>query len=256
MWVLLTTTGVGLALLSYAIPTINSGAQNAILIRSMRIYVTSWFLILAALVIFAINLFRQKPSFNDYAKLVVASSAMVVTFSVVNWIDTMPRKHNEFSRDGASYLATFELENIASWVNQNSKDADIVASNFGWPVIKPSESELFSAPCTAVRNKDISVETCRRTNNALLVAYMHRRTWLQATSIHYTGFTPEIDSRQTVTLGFASDPTSDQAQQMLDDGVDWFVIDRSTTNQTTWEPHATIEYTNDSFFALRLNKNN
>jgi hypothetical protein len=256
MWVLLTTTGVGLALLSYAIPTINSGAQNAILIRSMRIYVTSWFLILAALVIFAINLFRQKPSFNDYAKLVVASSAMVVTFSVVNWIDTMPRKHNEFSRDGASYLATFELENIASWVNQNSKDTDIVASNFGWPVIKPSESELFSAPCTAVRNKDISVETCRRTNNALLVAYMHRRTWLQATSIHYTGFTPEIDSRQTVTLGFASDPTSDQAQQMLDDGVDWFVVDRSTTNQTTWEPYATIEYTNDSFFALRLNKNN
>ena len=256
MWFLLTTSGVCLALLSYAIPNINSGAQNAILIRSMRIYTTSWFLILAALVVFASNLIRQKSSFNGYAKLVIASSAMVVTFSVVNWSDTISRKHNEFSRDGASYLASLELEDVASWINQNSEDIDIVASNFGWPVIKPNELEMFSTPCTAVRNKDIAIETCRRTNNALLVAYMHRRTWLQATSIHYTGFTPEIDSRQTVTLEFVANPTSAHAQQMLDDGVDWFVVDRSTANRITWEPYATIEYTNDLFFALRLNKNN
>jgi coproporphyrinogen III oxidase len=85
---------------------------------------------------------------------------------------------------------------------------------------------------------------------------MHRRTWLQTTALHYTGFTTEIDSRQTVTLGFAADPTPAYAQQMLDDGVDWFVVDRSTSNRTTWEPYATIKYTNDSFFALRLNKNN
>lgn len=59
MWFLLTISGVCLALLSYAIPNINSGAQNAILIRSMRIYTTSWFLILAALFIFASNLIRK-----------------------------------------------------------------------------------------------------------------------------------------------------------------------------------------------------
>jgi hypothetical protein len=256
MWVLLTSSGVCLALLSYAIPNINSGAQNAILIRSMRVYATSWFLILVALILFAINLFRQKSSFNNFAKLVIASSAMVVTFSLINWSDTMPRKHSEFSRDGASYLASLELEDVANWINENSKDTDIVASNFGWPTFLPGDAEFFRSPCTAVRNKDVAVETCKRTNNALLVAYMHRRTWLQATSIHYTGFTPEIDSRQTVTLGFTADPTPAYAQQMLDDGVDWFVVDRSTSNRTTWEPYATIEYTNDSFFALRLNKNN
>ena len=83
---------------------------------------------------------------------------------------------------------------------------------------------------------------------------MHRRTWLQATATHYTGFTPEIDGRQTATLGFAADPTAAQAKQMLDDGVDWFVVDRSTTDRTSWEPFATVRYSNDTFFVLELNK--
>ena len=189
------------------------------------------------------------------SKFVVVASAMDVSFSVANWIDTMPRKHDEFSRIGDTYLATPDLEHLSEWVNNNSGEKEIVASNFGWPIILEGDLPLFSAPCKMYREKIYSGD-CRRTNNALLVAYMHRRTWLQATSIHYTGFTPEMDSRQTATLGFASDPTAAQAQQMLDDGVDWFVVDRSTTDRTSWEPFATTEYTNDSFFALRLNKNN
>ena len=85
---------------------------------------------------------------------------------------------------------------------------------------------------------------------------MHRRTWLQATALHYTGFTPEIESRQDITLGFAATPNVTQLQKMVNDGVGWFVVDRSTTVRTSWEPFASVEYANDSFFALRLNKDN
>ena len=255
VFVTLIALGIALCFLSFQIPSLNSGAQYAIVIRSMRIYASSLILITLAAGALTINLMRQKSSSIMISKFVVVASAMAVSFSVANWIDTMPRKHDEFSRIGDTYLATPDLEHLSEWVNNNSGEKEIVASNFGWPIILEGDLPLFSAPCKMYREKIYSGD-CRRTNNALLVAYMHRRTWLQATSIHYTGFTPEMDSRQTATLGFASDPTAAQAQQMLDDGVDWFVVDRSTTDRTSWEPFATTEYTNDSFFALRLNKNN
>jgi hypothetical protein len=247
--------GIIFCSISFLIPSIDSGAQDAIIIRSMRVYTPAVLLLFFALIIVVTGAMRRINSFNQVLRVTAVVAVMSISFSAANWFNAIDRKHNEFSRDGDTYLATANLSNLADWMN-NSANSDIVASNFGWPTLLPGDAELFRSPCTAFRNKEVSIETCRRTSNALLVAYMHRRTWLQTTALHYTGFTPEIDSRQTVTLGFAADPTSAHAQQMLDDGVDWFVVDRSTTNRTTWEPYATIEYTNDSFFALRLNKNN
>jgi hypothetical protein len=248
--------GITFCTISFLIPSIDSGAQNAIIIRSMRVYIPAVLLISFALAIFVLGALRRKNSFNHVLRVTAVAAVMSVSFSVANWFNAIDRKHNEFSRDGETYFATNNLNDLADWMNSNSAHSDIVASNFGWPTLLSGDIELFRSPCTAFRNKEVSIETCRRTSNALLVAYMHRRTWLQTTALHYTGYTPEIDSRQTATLGFAANPTSAYARQMLKDGVDWFVVDRSTTNRTTWEPYATIEYTNNSFFALRLNKNN
>jgi hypothetical protein len=256
-WQIITAVfGIIFCAISFLIPSIDSGAQNAIIIRSLRVYTSAVLLISFALVIIVLGALRRKDRFNQVFRVTAVAAVMSISFSAANWFNAIDRKHNEFARDGEAYLATNNLTDLADWMNSNSANSDIVASNFGWPTLLPGEAELFRSPCTAFRNKEVSIETCRRTSNALLVAYMHRRTWLQTTALHYTGFTPEIDSRQTVTLDFAADPTSAHAQQMLDDGVDWFVVDRSTSNRTTWEPLATIEYTNDSFFALRLNKNN
>ena len=62
-----------------------------------------------------------------------------------------------------------------------------------------------------------------------------------------------MDKRQTTTLGFAVEPNAEQLQQMESDGVTWYVVDRSTTDRTIWEPFATVRYTNDSFYVLELN---
>ena len=88
--------------------------------------------------------------------------------------------------------------------------------------------------------------------------HIHRLFWLQATSFNnsFVVLEPEMKDRQTATLGFAADPTSTQVKKMLNDGVAWFLVDRTTTDRTSWEPYATIKYTNDSFFALQLNENN
>ena len=252
-WLIFIFAGVVLCLASYQIPNINSGSQSAIIIRSMRIYTPTLILLISAAGVLLVNSLRRRPSVGALSKLIVIAVSMSVTFAATNWLETIPRKHNEFSRDGDSYLASFNLDLTAKWVNENTNETEIVASNFGWPKIAEGEFESYRSPCLAVRNKDVAVETCKRTNNALLVAYMHRRTWLQATSVHYTGFTPEMDKRQTATLGFAVEPNAEHLQQMESDGVTWYVVDRSTTDRTDWEPFATVRYTNDSFYVLELN---
>lgn len=245
--------GVFLCIASYQIPNINSGSQDAIIIRSMRIYTPTLIILISAVGVLIVNSLRRRSNFEALSKLIIVTAAMFVTFAATNWLETTPRKHNEFDRDGQSYLATENLNEIAVWVNENTNENEIVASNFGWPKMAEGDIESYRSPCLAVRNKDVAVETCKRTNNTLLVAYMHRRTWLQATSIHYTGFTPEMDKRQTTTLGFAAEPNAEHLQQMKSDGVTWYVVDRSTTDRTNWEPYATVRYANDSFYVLELN---
>ena len=179
---------------------------------------------------------------------------MAVCFSVVNWFNTTPEKHAEWSRNGESYLGTSEMLDLADWTNKNTNTDDIFASNFGWPRINADLEKLFSSPCYSQRLKYGG--DCLRTRDALLMMYIHRVFWLQATGTRTVFLEPEMKARQSATLGFAADPTSNQVKQMLYDGVNWFLVDRTTIDRTSWEPFATIKYANDSFFALQLNENN
>ncbi len=254
--VLYLLTGVSLCWLTYQIPDLNSGAIWPIIYRYSRTFVIPLLILTIILGVFVFNFFYNKKEIYTLFSLVAVFFSMCMTFTFNNWYASFSDRYDEFNRIGLSYVGSFEVMEIGNWMNKNSDQDSIVASNFGWPQIGLSNLESYRAPCTARLNKEIVIETCNRTRDFKLVAYTDRIFWLQATANHYTGMTPEIESRQTATIGFASDPTAAQAQQMLDDGVDWFVVDRSTTNRTTWEPYAKIEYSNDSFFALRLNKNN
>jgi hypothetical protein len=254
--VLYLSTGVSLCWLTYQIPDLNSGAMWPIVYRYSRVFAIPLLILAIILGVFVFNLFYNKKEIHILLSLVAVFFSMCMTFTFKNWYDSYSDRYDEFNRIGLSYIGSFEVIEIGNWMNKNTDQNSIVASNFGWPKIGSSNFESYRAQCTARLNKEIVTETCNRTRDFKLVAYTNRIFWLQATANHYTGFTPEMDSRQTVTLGFAADPTSAHAQRMLDDGVDWFVVDRSKTDRTSWEPFATTEYTNDSFFALRLNKNN
>jgi hypothetical protein len=252
-YLLLVLMGGFFCLVSYQIPNINSGAEYAIILRSMRIYAPGLLILTFTILLLLLNIPRRRPTFDSAIKIVVVSSAMVTFFALANWIERAPRKIDEFSRIGETYIANFDLSDLTSWMNTSTNENDIVASNYGWPQMVEGDFESHRSPCLSQRYKEIAVETCRRTTDAMLVAYMHRRTWLQATSFHYTGFTPEMDKRQTTTLGFAAEPNAEHLQQMESDGVTWYVVDRSTTDRTNWEPYATVRFMNDSFYVLELN---
>ncbi len=250
-WASLIIMGIALCLMSFLIPSLNSGSQIAIVLRSMRIYAPTGLVVLAMLYIFITRSNPRSSIFTSLFKLVIVVSSMTIAFSIYNWNRVMPEKHNEWRRNGAEYFASPNLRAMASWLNQNSNTDDIVASNFGWPKMPNGEIGLFQVTCEQYHSKTDYTE-CSRTTNALFVAYVHRQSWLQSTAYQGIFLSTQVSKRQTATLGFAANPTPAHLKQMLDDSVDWFVVDRSVTDHTSWENFATIRYKNDSFFVLQL----
>lgn len=251
-WAGLLVAGVGLCFLSFLIPSINSGLPNAIIIRSMRAYASSILIFVAIVYVLLTSAIRHQTSFRRLFKLVIVVSSMAVTFSIYNWYRLVPEKHAEWRRNGATYFATPNLKTASSWLNENSSTEDIFASNFGWPKTANDEIKFFNEPCKSIHSKTEQTEKCQRTSNSILLAYVHRRAWLQATSYHSLFVSTEVSRRQNTAVEFATAPSSAHLRQMLHDSVDWFIVDRSTTDLISWEPFATIRYENNSFFVLEL----
>ena len=244
--------GVILIWLTYLIPDINSGAKWPIIFRYARFFTVPFLILFTASILLVFHIFTKRKITSQLISLTLIIFSMSFLYTFKHWNNDIKSRYEEFDRVGYSYIGTDAIIEVSSGINPNTDQTTIVASNFGWPKIKKSDLEFFSTPCTATRSKEPIVEVCRRTNDALLVAYVKRKVWLQATKFHYSGMTPEIERRQTATLGFVSAPTQGHLKQMLDDGVGWFVVDRSTTDLISWEPFATIRYKNDSFSVLEL----
>jgi hypothetical protein len=177
---------------------------------------------------------------------------MSITFSFANWIILMPTKSDEFKRNGLTYLPNQDVLDVAGWIRNNSELKDIVASNFGWPLLKNDELKYFTAPCTSFKDKSVVEESCRRTSNAQLVVYLGRRSWLQTTTFQYSNKNDVAEKRQRTILNFAQNPDQKTYDLLHSGGVDWFVVDRSTTSLESWLPFAEIKFTSDSFFVLKI----
>ena len=244
--------GACLTTISYAIPNFDSGSNLSIVLRTLKSITPAWMLIICLALVWLTNLISKKQKSKSFYNIAVGAAAMCIGFTVFNWIDIAPEKMDEFRRNGTSYLAPPELLKVSSWVIANTSEDDIIASNFGWPDMEDAELESYSLPCIAYQNKRILQETCNRTKNSLLAAYLDRRLWLQTTVLQYSEFNEKIKQRQLVSVQFASKPSNLNLQIMNSDGVDWFVVDRSTTSLESWLPFAEIRYTSDSFFVLKI----
>jgi hypothetical protein len=244
--------GACLTTISYAIPNFDSGSNLSIVLRTLKSIAPAWILIICLTLVWLTNLKSKKQKSKSVYTIAVASATMCIGFTLFNWIDNAREKTDEFRRNGTSYLAPPELLQVASWIIANTSDDDIVATNFGWPKIESADLEPYSIPCIAYQNKTVLEENCRRTKNSLLAAYVDRRFWLQATVFQFSEFNENVKQRQLVSVQFASKPSNLNLQIMNLDGVDWFVVDRSTTSLESWLPFAEIRYRSDSFFVLRI----
>jgi hypothetical protein len=249
---LLIPLGVSICIASFFIPNINSGSKVAIISRSMRPVFGS-LIILTYVTFICISRRRNiKHIRATVFQVLLVAISMSITFSFANWIILMPTKSDEFKRNGLTYLPNQDVLDVAGWIRNNSELKDIVASNFGWPLLKNDELKYFTAPCTSFKDKSVVEESCRRTSNAQLVVYLGRRSWLQTTTFQYSNKNDVAEKRQRTILNFAQNPDQKTYDLLHSGGVDWFVVDRSTTSLESWLPFAEIKFTSDSFFVLKI----
>ncbi|MFM7763804.1 MAG: hypothetical protein ACKO73_12695, partial [Acidimicrobiaceae bacterium] len=73
--------GIIFCSISFLIPSINSGAQDAIIIRSMRVYTPAVLLLFFALIIVVTGTLRRINSFNQVVRVTAVVSVMSISFS-------------------------------------------------------------------------------------------------------------------------------------------------------------------------------
>ena len=82
----------------------------------------------------------------------------------------------------------------------------------------------------------------------------HRRFLIQGYSWIWTYGEPPawLGPRVRLSVGFANSPSEEERQRLLDEGVDWFVVDLRLTDNRRWLPTTPIVYDDGEFVVLRL----
>ncbi len=255
-----TLAGIGLALATFLIPNLNSGSGEAIIIRASRTPFGALIILLFVLIFLILNVGGKDKNSLIVRNALFVTVAMSLTFSVINWGRDSQRKSNEFGSVGLAYVGSPELIEVGNWLKQNTPSNAIIASNYGWGRLNEDELLPYSAPCTALRNRLVSQETCLRTSDAKLLVYSERQAWLQATRTIWLQATQSnsekvnepLENRQFVSTQFSINPSDRLAEFLRDSQIGWFVIDRTNNLRNSWKPFAEIKFTNNSFFVLEL----
>ena len=253
-------TGAGLAGATFLIPNLDSGSGEAIIIRASRTPFGALIILLFTLIFSTFHVRKKYETGLILRNVLFVTVAMSLTFSVINWGRDSQRKTKEFESVGLTYVGSPELIEVGNWLKQNTPTNAIVASNYGWGNLNEYELLPYSAPCTALRNRLVSQETCIRTSDAKLVVYSERQAWLQATRTIWLQATQSkservnepLESRQFVSTQFSISPSDQLLKILRDSQIEWFVIDRTNNLRDSWQPFATIRFTNKSFFVLEL----
>ena len=145
----------------------------------------------------------------------------------------------ESSASDVAYGTTAERD-VASWIKENTKRSDLIASN-----------HFCGAACTGPSWWED--RKCQSGINFYLPIYSERRYLVQGTVL---GTCPEpprwLNDRMRASIAFANDPSSLTRRALQDYGVDFFVVDRSATLITEWNIIAKIEYGSNNFLVLNL----
>ena len=250
-------SGSCIAVFASIIPNLNSGSPPAVLLRAIR---TSFGFVCVCITVIVLIFFRHRGIQKTIISTLTLSLAMSTTFTVINWYEQYQRKYQEFAEQGDGYLGDSDLIDIATWIRSNTSKYSVIASNFGWSGVLPSELDPYSLPCIAFRDNRKSVELCRRTTDAKLVLYSERQAWLQATTALWLQAAPSnnqilndlIRTRQKTLVEFANSPSQFSANILSNAKIQWFVVHKLHLRRTSWEPFAKIRYSNDSFLVLEM----
>lgn len=142
---------------------------------------------------------------------------------------------------------TDEQFDIANWLNSNTADTSIVATNFSCPISVLSDSEMFSELQCLIRN-----------TASWIVPLANRQALIESPAwfIGAPGSAQEKEINDL--LGDIEDASFSNStasfSKLMVRGVDYLVIDSRRSPRTSWLPNAKQVYSNNHYYVVKIQK--
>ena len=170
---------------------------------------------------------------------------------------TIGRDYGGLAKPTTSYL----FRDAMLWLQHNSKQDDLVATNF---IAGQEIRDFFTTATFPSSNLAISAISRRRVlvegdswGNVGLVFTNVARVPLPIEGegiFTIQNIAPTwLNERLRMSHMFAKKPSNESAAYMRQMNINWFVVDKSKQMPTTWEPYASIAFENSEVIILKLN---
>jgi hypothetical protein len=205
-------------------------------------------LIIAMLSTLLVGRKRHSGETHISKKPLTLAFVMILGVNIGNWL-VLPFKTEitnmryDIDSDSSLVLSVEQFE-VGEWIASNTPADSLIASNF---------------PCSSEQTDDASNTNfdCRNRNTLIWIAPLARRpvlleapSWIpSAPGANRLG---KIIQYINYAERFANLAGSETALQLQEQGVTYFVIDKTKTTTTNWEPGANVVFENKSYFVLKL----
>ena len=210
-----------------------------------------------------INSYHFWASFNSILIIatVFCSLGVGLGYSVRTHVrDLVDLRIGRNNNDPATPTTSYDFRNAMLWLQDNSSQDDLVATNF---IAGEEIRDFFTTATFPSSNLAISAISRRRVlvegdswGNVGLVFTTVSRVPLP---IEGEGiFTLQnvaptwLNERLRMSHNFAKKPDAASAKYMKKMKINWFVVDKSKQMPSTWEPYASVAFENSEVIILKL----
>jgi hypothetical protein len=227
--------------LTSLIPDLNSGSVLAILLRTSRSLTPVVAFVLVMALIFIAKKVAPMSKLSLYSMTLISLITISLGSFFAKSTTELPKNYRNFESEGDSFIESSDLRSLSIWFNENTASSEIYASNCFCEGVE----------CTSVNYS----------RKSLVGALVDRRTLVQSpwfaasySSNGNTNSSNDLNNRISVSLNFATAPTSADFAMLKNWSVDWYVVDLEVTPSNYWTSSDAIVYENNSYLVIDFNK--
>jgi hypothetical protein len=234
-------------LVQFLIPTDNSGTYHAIKMRILDGAQSILLFIVALIVLVAAKTVKGKPNLFVFTTSILAAGTIMLTFTLNSrWIYDQNQFKNEISSSGHSeyMFGSSDVQEMGHAINQMTPENAIIASNYFC-------SETICATKTYSAHR---ADWAQGGEAMYLALYSHRRYLVSGYGFLWQNVRPtdEVVEKIDLSIMFGERPTSDLLNELLKQGVSYFVLDKTMTPIVDWSNFGRVLVSNRRFMLIQL----
>jgi hypothetical protein len=227
--------------LTFLIPDLNSGSVSATFFRASKSLTPVVAFVLIVSLILVIKEEAPMRKWCLYSMTLISLITISLGSFVVKSMTELPKNYRNFESEGDSFIESSELRSLSIWFNENTVSSEIYATNY---------------VCQSFR-----CDSANYSKKSLMSAVVFRRSTVQAPHFSFAfsrlGESTSNDDffeRLSVSVNFATAPTSTDFRMLKNWSVGWYVVDLEVTPSNYWTNSEAKVYENNSYLVIDLNK--